>query len=236
MLTGPNGAGKTTFLEAVAYLGTQRSFRGASREAMVRTGSDRAVVRAELDQARPAGPGGGRARHRRPVAGPGQPPAGPCPARPGRGGPGDRLLPRGPGRGPGRPGAPPGPRSTTRSGCSTRRRPAARRASTGSCASAPPCCARPVAADARGRDAPWTSGTSGWPRPAARGGAPERRWSTRSARRGGGVRRAWPVPTAVRTAETRSHHALAVTYRRSWAGDSAAALVGPRGPTTSGGR
>ena len=30
------------------YLGTQRSFRGAPREAMVRTGADRAIVRAEL--------------------------------------------------------------------------------------------------------------------------------------------------------------------------------------------
>ena len=48
MLTGPNGVGKTSVLEAIAYLGTQRSFRGAPREAMVRTGSDRAVLRAEL--------------------------------------------------------------------------------------------------------------------------------------------------------------------------------------------
>jgi DNA replication and repair protein RecF len=50
VLTGPNGTGKTTILEAVAYLGTQRSFRGAPREAMVRTGCERAVVRAELDR------------------------------------------------------------------------------------------------------------------------------------------------------------------------------------------
>ena len=48
VLTGPNGVGKTSVLEAIAYLGTQRSFRGAPREAMVRTGSDRAVLRAEL--------------------------------------------------------------------------------------------------------------------------------------------------------------------------------------------
>ena len=48
VLTGPNGAGKTTVLEAVAYLGTQRSFRGAPREAMVRGGCDRAVVRGTL--------------------------------------------------------------------------------------------------------------------------------------------------------------------------------------------
>jgi DNA replication and repair protein RecF len=50
VLSGPNGTGKTTILEAVAYLGTQRSFRGAPKEAMVRTGCDRAVVRAELSR------------------------------------------------------------------------------------------------------------------------------------------------------------------------------------------
>ena len=48
VLSGPNGTGKTTVLEAVAYLGTQRSFRGAPKEAMVRTGCERAVLRAEL--------------------------------------------------------------------------------------------------------------------------------------------------------------------------------------------
>ncbi|HEY5244917.1 MAG TPA: DNA replication and repair protein RecF, partial [Acidimicrobiales bacterium] len=50
VITGPNGAGKTSFLEAVAYLGLQRSFRTASREAMIRNGAERAIVRAELDQ------------------------------------------------------------------------------------------------------------------------------------------------------------------------------------------
>ena len=51
VITGPNGTGKTTVLEAVAYLGTQRSFRGAQRESMVRTGRERAVIRAELTRA-----------------------------------------------------------------------------------------------------------------------------------------------------------------------------------------
>ena len=37
-------------LEAMVYLGTQRSFRGAPREAMVRTGGTRAIVRAELQR------------------------------------------------------------------------------------------------------------------------------------------------------------------------------------------
>jgi DNA replication and repair protein RecF len=50
VITGPNGTGKTSVLEALVYLGTQRSFRGAPREAMVRTGADRAIVRAELHQ------------------------------------------------------------------------------------------------------------------------------------------------------------------------------------------
>ena len=48
VISGPNGTGKTSVLEAMGYLGTQRSFRGAPREAMVRTGGDRAIIRAEL--------------------------------------------------------------------------------------------------------------------------------------------------------------------------------------------
>jgi DNA replication and repair protein RecF len=49
VFTGPNGSGKTTVLEAVAFLGSQRSFRGAPREAMIRTGADRGYVRGELE-------------------------------------------------------------------------------------------------------------------------------------------------------------------------------------------
>ncbi len=48
-LVGANGEGKTNLLEAVAYLATLSSFRGAPGEALVRAGADRAVVRAELD-------------------------------------------------------------------------------------------------------------------------------------------------------------------------------------------
>jgi len=48
VITGPNGTGKTSVLEALVYLGTQRSFRGSPREAMVRTGANRAIVRAEM--------------------------------------------------------------------------------------------------------------------------------------------------------------------------------------------
>jgi len=47
VLRGPNGAGKTSVLEAVGWLATQRSMRGAARDVLVRTGASRAVVRAE---------------------------------------------------------------------------------------------------------------------------------------------------------------------------------------------
>ena len=46
-LLGDNGQGKTNLLEAVAWLATMGSFRGAPTEAMVRQGADRAVIRAE---------------------------------------------------------------------------------------------------------------------------------------------------------------------------------------------
>lgn len=46
-LVGDNGAGKTNILEAVGYLATLDSFRGATPEALVRVGAERAVVRGE---------------------------------------------------------------------------------------------------------------------------------------------------------------------------------------------
>ncbi len=49
-VVGPNGHGKTNLLEAIAYLATLSSFRGAPNEALVRVGSDRAVVRAEAER------------------------------------------------------------------------------------------------------------------------------------------------------------------------------------------
>lgn len=48
IIVGLNGTGKTTILEAIAYLGTQRSFRGSPKEAMIRVGCDRAIARALL--------------------------------------------------------------------------------------------------------------------------------------------------------------------------------------------
>ena len=47
VITGRNGAGKTSVLEDITYLSTLQSFRGSPREAMVRRGADRAILRAE---------------------------------------------------------------------------------------------------------------------------------------------------------------------------------------------
>ena len=47
VILGANGEGKTNLLEAIAYLATLSSFRGAPLEAMIRDGAASAVVRAE---------------------------------------------------------------------------------------------------------------------------------------------------------------------------------------------
>jgi DNA replication and repair protein RecF len=49
-VTGANGEGKTNLVEAVAYLATLESFRGAAPAALVRDGCERAVVRGEVEQ------------------------------------------------------------------------------------------------------------------------------------------------------------------------------------------
>lgn len=49
VITGPNGTGKTSVLEALAYLGTRRSFRGAPPEALVRSDAQSAIIRAQID-------------------------------------------------------------------------------------------------------------------------------------------------------------------------------------------
>jgi DNA replication and repair protein RecF len=46
-LLGDNGQGKTNVLEAIGWLATLGSFRGAPTEALVRQGAERAVIRAE---------------------------------------------------------------------------------------------------------------------------------------------------------------------------------------------
>lgn len=48
ILVGSNGAGKTSVLEAVAYLGLLKSFRGTPDDAIVRNGADHAVIRGEF--------------------------------------------------------------------------------------------------------------------------------------------------------------------------------------------
>lgn len=50
VVVGGNGEGKTNLLEAIGYLATLASFRGAPPEAMVRQGCERAVVRGEGDR------------------------------------------------------------------------------------------------------------------------------------------------------------------------------------------
>jgi DNA replication and repair protein RecF len=50
-VVGDNGAGKTNLLEAIAWLATLESFRGAPAEAVVRAGCARAVVRGEGSRA-----------------------------------------------------------------------------------------------------------------------------------------------------------------------------------------
>ncbi len=47
---GANGQGKTNLLEAVGYLATLGSFRGAPVEALIRAGAERAVVRGEAER------------------------------------------------------------------------------------------------------------------------------------------------------------------------------------------
>lgn len=46
-LLGANGEGKTNVMEAIGYLATLSSFRGAPNEAMVRSGASSAIIRAE---------------------------------------------------------------------------------------------------------------------------------------------------------------------------------------------
>lgn len=48
VVVGDNGQGKTNFAEAVAYLATLGSFRGAPPEALVRVGASAAIVRASI--------------------------------------------------------------------------------------------------------------------------------------------------------------------------------------------
>ena len=151
VITGPNGTGKTSVLEAMAYLATLQSFRGAPREAMVRRGADRAILRAETmaDGAAPTVEAemsaSGRARtmvNRQDAV---------APPRPAAAAADHRLLARGHRRGQRRAGRAAPTSSTRRWPWSTPRRPGPPRRWTRSCGSAPPCCARPAAGPSAGR-------------------------------------------------------------------------------------
>jgi DNA replication and repair protein RecF len=48
LLIGPNGAGKTNLLEAVGYLASLKSFRGAPEEALVMEEAERAFIRSSV--------------------------------------------------------------------------------------------------------------------------------------------------------------------------------------------
>ena len=50
VIAGDNGEGKTNLLEAIGYLASRSSFRGAPAEALVRAGCGRAIVRAEAER------------------------------------------------------------------------------------------------------------------------------------------------------------------------------------------
>ncbi len=47
-LIGPNGSGKTNIVEAIGWLMSMRSFRGAPNEALIRQGAETAIARAQL--------------------------------------------------------------------------------------------------------------------------------------------------------------------------------------------
>lgn len=47
-ILGDNGQGKTNLAEALGYLATLESFRGATTDALIRVGADQAVIRARL--------------------------------------------------------------------------------------------------------------------------------------------------------------------------------------------
>lgn len=49
VVTGDNGQGKTNLLEAIAWMATLSSFRGASTDTLVGVGSDTAVIRMNID-------------------------------------------------------------------------------------------------------------------------------------------------------------------------------------------
>ena len=213
MITGPNGTGKTSVLEAIVYLGTRRSFRGAPAEALVRTGADRRhrAGRGAGDDAAPtlveaeiAPAGRSRTRVNRKTVS--------APQGPGRGHAVHHLLPRGPGHRRRRPQGPAGP-ARRRAGPARRRGgPGGRRDRAG-------------AAPAGRAAAPGRAGGSAtrWPTHARRvGPAPGRR--RQGARGGPGAPGGRPraagggEPTTAWPAWTERRRWCARHYQRSWDG------------------
>ena len=172
-LLGDNGQGKTNVLEAIGWLATLASFRGAPTEALIRQGADRAVIRAEGEREGRAILHRGGAGGLRPQPGAGQPPAAQAGPGPARRAPGDRVRARRPRAREGRPvRAPALPRRRAGGVAPPLRRPAVAR-STRSSSSGTPCSRGPAAASTRAPPSPSTCGTpsssspaGAWPRPA----------------------------------------------------------------------
>jgi len=49
LIVGPNASGKTSVLEAIAYLGRGKSFRGASPQTLIRHGAEEFLLRGKVD-------------------------------------------------------------------------------------------------------------------------------------------------------------------------------------------
>ncbi|TAN28535.1 MAG: DNA replication and repair protein RecF, partial [Actinomycetota bacterium] len=49
VIVGDNGQGKTSLLEAINFLATKKSFRGASKEAMIGYSSDETIIRGNFE-------------------------------------------------------------------------------------------------------------------------------------------------------------------------------------------
>ena len=212
-LLGDNGQGKTNVLEAIAWLATLASFRGAPTEALIRQGAERAVVRAEgeregraiLIEAELVASGRNRVLvNRQPLK---------RAPRPARRAARHGVRARRPRAGEGRPGrAPALPRRRAGGVAPALRRPARRR-STRSSSSATPCSRGPAAASTRAPPSPSTCGTPSSSRPAGGWPRPARRLLDRLA----------PVLSQTYDAVANRPAEVTATYVAAWAAD------GPRG-------
>ena len=212
-LLGDNGQGKTNVLEAIGWLATLASFRGAPTEALIRQGAERAVIRAEGEREGRADPHRGGAGGVGSQPGAGQPAAAQAGAGPARRAPRHRVRARRPRAGQGRPGrAPALPRRRPGGVPPPLRRPA-RRGRQGPQAAQRPAQGRRRSPRRRAPRSPSTCGTPSSSSPAGAWPRPARPCST-------AWRRCWPQTydaVANRPAE------VTAAYVAEWAG------VGPRG-------